>query len=50
MKKRWIFSLLLAAGSAYAQETRPASQDQTPQVLAPPKVKFFDKLKYPTGN
>ncbi len=47
MKKRRIFSLLLASGYLHAQDDRPAGQDQTPQVFAPPKVKLFDKIKIP---
>jgi outer membrane protein len=46
MKNRWIVSLLVA-GTLQAQEARPASQDQTPVVLAPPKVRLFDRIKFP---
>jgi outer membrane protein len=48
MNKRWLCSsLLLVAGGLQAQDARPANQDQTPQVFAPPKVKLFDKIKFP---
>jgi outer membrane protein len=47
MNKRWLCSLLLVAGGLQAQDSRPANQDQTPQVFAPPKVKLFDKIKFP---
>ena len=40
-------SLLLAAGCLQAQDDRPANQDQTPRVFAPPKVNLFDKIKFP---
>jgi len=47
MKKRWLCTLLFSVGLSIGQDTRPANQDQTPQILTPPKVKLIDKIKFP---
>ena len=31
----------------HAQDDRPVGQDQTPRVFLPPKVKLFDKIRFP---
>jgi outer membrane protein TolC len=47
MNKRWLCSLLFTTGILLGQDSRPANQDQMPQVSAPPAVNLLQKIKFP---